>query len=90
MILSPDEAANILKVATNAYHKINRKPTFLDTTNFDEKANGILVEMWQDDDRNECGILCLLQPVEEYNALTSSNLNRIGKLATCNFLSLLK
>ena len=45
MILSPDEAANILKVATNAYHKINRKPTFLDTTNFDEKANGILVEM---------------------------------------------
>ena len=51
-------------------------------SDFDEKANSMLIEIPWDNDGDECGVLCLSQPVEDCNTLTGSDLTRLGNLAT--------
>ena len=82
--MTPNETAEIFKAATAAYHKINRKLTCFDVSDFDEKVNAMLVEMPRDADGDEYGILCLNQLLNELNALTGSTLARIGKLPIYN------
>ena len=41
--MTSDEAVEIFKAATTSYHKINSKTTFVDISNFGEKANAMLV-----------------------------------------------
>ena len=42
--MTPDEAAEIFKAETASYIKINIKPTFVDTSDFEDKAKHMLVD----------------------------------------------
>ena len=53
--ITPDKQSEISKEATAAYHKINRKPPFIDIIDFYEKAKAMLVEMSRDADVEKTG-----------------------------------
>ena len=52
----------------------------IDIIFFDEKVKSLLVEITQDRDGDEFGILKLSKELSEYNTITGRNLSKIGKL----------
>ena len=78
--MTPDEVAEIFVATSSVHGNINHKPTFVDITKFDEKLNSLLVEIRQYHDGGEFRMLRLRQEPSNHNAISESNISKVGKL----------
>ena len=79
-----DEVSDVFAAKNAAYGTVSSKPTYDDVDKFDETVNALLVELIREQDGDEYGMLYLSQEPSKYNALTGSNVTKIGKIAACD------
>ena len=80
--MTPDEVEEIFYAANSEYETVNSKHTYDDIDRFDEKMNSILVELHQEQDEDEHGMIYAIQETSEYGNVTGgSTLTKFGTLS---------